>query len=309
MITAIRRKFFLVLVSLAFGLSSPAEVVAQKKIAVISDTQAPMWIEDVFLKSRQNEKATALLMQDIIREKPVHLFILGDVVALGYKDKKWKAMDSYLQACRTSGIIVSALLGNHDVMIRANKGEQKFQVRFPELVRTGYVKVIDSIAFVLLNSNFKKLSTDDIQNQQVWLQSTLKSLDQDPSVIAIVAACHHAPYSNSKVVGSSKNVQQHFVPLFLQSSKSCLFVTGHSHAFEHFNIQGKTFVITGGGGGIHQPLKTSNPEWNDLALNYKPMFHYLTVARTNRQLNFTSHYLSPDMTTMEEGYSFNIAIR
>ncbi len=276
---------------------------AQPKIAFVSDTQEPMWIEDVFLKSDRNEKATSLIMADIARQKPTQLFMLGDVVALGYKNKKWKAMDLYLQQCRDSGVVVSALLGNHDVMMRAEKGEQKFQQRFPDHMRTGFFKVIDSVAVVLLNSNFKNLSAEDIQTQQIWLQSTLQKLDHDPSVLLIIMTCHHAPFSNSKVVGSSKSVQSYFVPYFFQSTKCRLFITGHSHAFEHFKKEGKNFVIIGGGGGIHQPLNSSNTELNDLAPNYKPMFHYLVAQRIKHQVMITSHYLTQDFLNVKVGYS------
>ena len=193
-------------------------------------------------------------------------------------------------------------------MSRAKKGEQKFQQRFPDHVRTGYIKIIDSIAVVLLNSNFKKLSKEDIQIQQNWLQSTLKKLDQDPSVLTIITTCHHAPFSNSKIVGSSKPVQTYFVPLFLQSIKCQLFITGHSHAFELFKKEGKQFLIVGGGGGIHQPLNASSPEMNDLGADHKPMFHYVLLYRQHHQLAITSHYLAPDFTNMKSDYSFTVPI-
>jgi UDP-2,3-diacylglucosamine pyrophosphatase LpxH len=296
---------FIIIISACF---LSLKVNGQTQIAFVSDTQAPMWIEKVFLKSNRNELATSVVMASIAKQKPTQLFILGDVVALGYKDKKWNAMDSYVRVCRDSGIQVSALLGNHDVMSRAKKGEEKFQQRFPDHVRTGYVKIIDSIAVVLLNSNFKKLSKEDIQFQQNWLLATLKKLDLDPSVLTIITTCHHAPFSNSKIVGSSKPVQTYFVPLFFQSTKCQLFITGHSHAFELFKKEGKQFLIVGGGGGIHQPLNTSTPDMNDLATDYKPMFHYATLKRTNHMLHIMSQYLTEDFSSLKEGYSFTVAI-
>jgi UDP-2,3-diacylglucosamine pyrophosphatase LpxH len=278
----------------------------QNKIAFVSDTQAPMWIEDVFLKSNNNEKATALLFSEIVNQKPTDLFILGDVVSLGHKEKKWKAMDDYLQRCRQEGIKVSALLGNHDVMSKPKKGEQKFQQRFPDQVRTGFTKVTDSIAVVMLNSNFKKLSQKDMETQQAWLKTELLELDMNTSIKTIVVSCHHAPYSNSKIVGSSELVQKYFVPLFLKSAKSKLFITGHSHAFEHFKKEGKDFLVIGGGGGIHQPLKSENFTWQDLASDYKPMFHYLDMTRQGNSLSLISHSLKKDFSGFETGYSFII---
>ena len=58
-----------------------------REIVFVSDTQAPMWEEKIFLRSNQNEKATGLIFDDITRENPLALFILGDVVSLGYKEK------------------------------------------------------------------------------------------------------------------------------------------------------------------------------------------------------------------------------
>src|SRR5437899_9313757 len=97
---------------------------------MISDTQAPMWIEKVFLKSHHNEKATSILFDQIVKQKPEFLFILGDVTAKSSKKRRWRAMDNYLSSCRAAGIAVNALLGNHDMMGNARKGESNFLKRF-----------------------------------------------------------------------------------------------------------------------------------------------------------------------------------
>lgn len=281
---------------------------AQKEMVFVSDTQAPMWVEKVVLKSNQNVKATGLVFNDILTQRPAALFILGDVVTLGYREKKWIHMDSYLDSCRKAGIQVSALLGNHDVMTRSKKGETQFQKRFPNHQRTGFYQVVDSVAVVFLNSNFKKLSSADIHQQLLWLGSTLKNLDNDPAVLVTVTACHHAPYSNSKIVGSSEKVQEYFVPDFMRSRKAQLFITGHSHNFELFIRDGKNFLVIGGGGGIHQPLTKTEKRLNDVSADYKPQFHYVVVQRKARNLSLTSRYLKDDFSGFSEGHKFSIAI-
>src|SRR5882762_5235514 len=109
-------KYLSVWVVFALFFSPSFSVLAQEahrpSIAIISDTQAPMWIEKVFLKPDHNEKATAILFDQIVKMKPEYLFILGDVTSWSAKERKWDAMDGYLQACRNSGIKVSALFGN-----------------------------------------------------------------------------------------------------------------------------------------------------------------------------------------------------
>lgn len=284
----------------------PAQVTdsLREEIAFISDTQAPMCVEKIFLKSNQNTLATELLFRDITQFRPRCLFILGDVVSKGPREKKWEKMDQYLASARSSGIPVYALLGNHDVMGSAKKGEIQFNKRFPDQVNTGFVKIVDSVAVVLLNSNFKTLSPEKQKQQQDFYAKTLADLDADPGVRCIIVTCHHAPYSNSTIVGSNKTVQEQFVPLFRQSKKARLFMTGHAHDFEYFRFDGKYFLTIGGGGGLHQPLNTGKDRLPNEAGDYNPEFQYVLIKRIGTQLNITSKRLKTDFSGIETGYGF-----
>lgn len=271
-----------------------------------SDTQKPMWIETLFLKKNHNQQATKMLFEAVGKRRPSALFIMGDVVSLGYSNRQWKPMDAYLKSLRDNNISVYAALGNHEVMGRPGKGVQKFQRRFPEHSVTGYVQVKDSVAVVLLNSNFGSLSAEENKKQVAWYEKTLTKLDADPSIHFIISGCHHSPYTNSKIVGASKDVQEKFVPLFLASKKSRLFISGHSHNFEHFQKGGKDFLVIGGGGGLHQPLRTGQGCTTDLAAGYKPQFHYLTVKRSNGELKVCSVQLKKDFSCFEDGQTMAV---
>jgi UDP-2,3-diacylglucosamine pyrophosphatase LpxH len=275
-------------------------------IAFSSDTQAPMWVETLWLKKTNNKTATRNLFSDIANRRPGSLFILGDVVNLGSSNKQWRPMDKYLGELRSEGINVYAALGNHEVMGNTGKGERKFQQRFPQHCPTGYVEVKDSIAVVLLNSNFNKLSPIQNEVQEEWYKNTLARLDADPAIQFIITGCHHSPYTNSKIVKPSTEVQERFVPAFLQSAKSRLFISGHCHGFEHFKVEGKDFLVIGGGGGLHQPLKTGDDITPDLAADYKPLFHYLTVKRKGGQLELTSYKIRNDYNSFDPGLAFEV---
>lgn len=292
----------------ADGQTSPGDNPATTGIAFVSDTQQPMWIEELFLHPDHNTKATAMIFSDILEQKPRAVYLLGDVVALGYRNSKWAAVDTFLDSCHKKGILTFGLLGNHDVMGEAKKGEMNFQKRFPVHVHTGYLSIVDSIGIILLNSNFRKLSATDQSRQQTWYDSTLQNLDSDPGIKGIIVACHHAPYSNSKVVGSSKPVQGRFVPSFIRSRKAILFMTGHSHNFEYFKIKEKVFLVIGGGGGLHQPLDTSQHRLPDLAGGYKPMFHYLKLTIYPERLHLISRSLNKDFSGFTDSFSFDIKI-
>ena len=284
-----------------------ATVPLEPEMIFVSDTQQPMSVEKIILKSNNNIQATAAIFNSVVKQKPTSVYMLGDIVSLGYANRKWKKVDIFLDSCRKAGIAVYGVLGNHDVMGRRRKGERNFQKRFPLNVRTGYVAITDSVAVVLLNSNFKTLSVSSINKQQSWYRSIMASLDTTSAVKAIIVCCHHAPYTNSKIVGSSHTVQEYFVPDFIQSKKAKLFVTGHAHAFEHFKMKGKDFLVIGGGGGLHQPLDSSKKRIPDLAGNYKPPFHYLSIKRKAGNLVITSYFLKKSETNaFDLGHSFDL---
>lgn len=270
----------------------------------LADTQQPMWVETILLKRNNNKTATAGIFAEILRRKPGSLYMLGDVVALGYSNKQWKNVDLFLDSCRKLGTHVSGILGNHEIMGRRKKGERNFDKRFPLNVRTGYFSVTDSVAVILLNSNFRSLSVTEKERQKNWYEAMLESLDETDSIKAVIVTCHHAPYSNSKVVKGSNSVQEYFIPAYLKSKKAQLFITGHAHAFERFSYKGKDFIVIGGGGGLHQPLNKSASGIPDLANDYKPMFHYLSVQRFDDKLLVTSHYLKENFLSFEVGHTF-----
>ena len=271
-----------------------------------SDTQQPMWVEKLWLKSHENERATAALFKELLSQEPTDLFLLGDVVNLGYKQSRWTLVDSALAGARKLGFEVNALLGNHEVMERAAAGERAFQSRFPAHVKTGYCVRKDSIAVVLLNSNFSKLTAEERDVQLQWYGSTLAVLDTTKSVAVIIVCCHHSPYSESKIVGSNKDVQALFVAPFLEASKTQLFITGHAHLFEHFSKEDKHFFVIGGGGGLHHPLsKKPGPEVS-LDPGYDPLFHYLTVQLCDGRLKVVSRKLTDDFSGFEDGRIFDV---
>ncbi|QJW91701.1 metallophosphoesterase [Spirosoma taeanense] len=275
-------------------------------ILFLSDTQAPMWVERLVLRAHQNTKATQAIFAEIIRRQPSVLYWLGDIVSLGFRNNKWPMIDRFLENCRQVGTAVYAIMGNHDVMGRPRKGARNFQQRFPEHSPTGYLQITDGIAVIMLNSNFQIMSAADLVKQQTWYEQTLREMDDNPAIRVIIVTCHHAPYSNSKLVGSSKLVQQRFVPCYIKSQKARLFITGHSHAFERYQFEGKEFLVIGGGGGLRQPLNTSPSRLPDIATQYKPMFHYLAVRREGDALELISYCLKSDFSGFDIGYSYEI---
>ena len=287
----------------------PSDDSSESELYFVSDTQQPMWVEQILLRSHNNRKATADILARLIKHNPKNLYMLGDIVSLGYSGSKWKKVDAFLESCQNQGTEVCAIMGNHDVMGRRKKGEKNFQKRFPGHVRTGYVSITDGVGIVMLNSNFGTLTTAEELEQKNWYKTKLAELDTSEDIKAIIVCCHHSPYTNSRIVGSNKRVQEQFVPDYIASKKAKLFLSGHAHAFEHFKIKGKDFFVIGGGGGLHQPLKNSVSGHMDFALHYKPKFHFLSVKSVDdHHLSVTSHFLKNDFSGFDTGFSFCTAV-
>jgi len=287
----------------------PPDSLSAPLLEFVSDTQEPMGVERLYLAATQNRRATAMIYSSILHDKPAALFMLGDVVSLGYRNKKWTRTDHFLDSARKEGIKVYGLLGNHDVMFRDRRGQINFNKRFPEHRHTGYLQVVDSIAMVMLNSNFGKLTAKEDEQQQLWYTKTIDSLNNQPAIKGIIVASHHPAFTNSNIVGPSAGVRQQFLPGFLATKKCVLYITGHAHAFEHFKYQEKNFLVVGGGGGLHQPLTVKASMPVDLALSYKPFFHYLQIRRYGNFLQLRSWGLKPDFSGFFSGYSFIINLQ
>jgi hypothetical protein len=297
--------FILIIVSLAVPLMASAQT-KPPVIAFASDTQEPMWVEKIFLKQDHNLKATKMIFKDVDTLRPAAFFILGDVVSLGKSKAAWNNIDKYIKQLRNDSIPVFATLGNHEVMFNAAKGTKNFLSRFPLYNPAGSAQIVDSVAVVLLNSNFGAMSAAEITAQNDWYKQQLNVLDKDPAVKCVIVGCHHSPYTNSKIVNPSIAVQQNFVEPFLHAAKCVLFISGHSHNYERFKMKDKYFVVIGGGGGLHQPLKANNDSMHDLSGDYKPAFHYLKITRIHDKLELTSRQLKPDFSGFRDGFSFSI---
>ena len=281
-----------------------------KEFAFISDTQSPMWVEAVVEARNQNERATRMLFTDILKDSSLSaVFHFGDVTECGSKDDLWLPIDSFLTNANKRDLPVYAAIGNHDYMSSAKASEVKFKQRFPLFQRTGYFVTIGNAAFVLLNSNFSELTDSESLRQRTWYAATLDSLDQAPSIVFVFVGCHHPPFTNNTMVGASDGVRKHFVPPFLAHKKCILFLSGHSHAIEHFKKVNKDFLVLGGGGGLQHTLLVGNKQKeHDLfpIQTKKRMFHYVHCSIANDSVKISIRMIKEDFSGIYPAYVFSI---
>lgn len=258
-----------------------SEGAAPRTIAIVGDTQRTGLLERGLLGRRQNDEERETVLRAIAGERPDMLLMLGDQVVAG-DDSDWEYFDQIIAPVRAAEIPTMALLGNHDYDGEdPRRSVANFCERFPHqrgkihgLVRLG------DLALVTLDSNFDRLSERDIERSTRRYQLTLDTLDADPSVRTVIVASHHPPYTNSDLSGGADlaRVEALFARPFHAARKTRLYLSGHVHSYERFEIGGKTFVVSGGGGGPRREVDNGpdRPYHNDVYRQgrLRP-FHYL----------------------------------
>ncbi len=267
------------------------------KLYFISDCQQPLMLEKIRLKPYRNEEARDTLFSDIIRQEPQNLFLLGDLTSKGSNQKSWNPLDELLHHLKLGKTSIHAIPGNHEYYTNAKKGIQNYAKRFPGDPLYGYCVKVDSMAIVMLNSNFNKLDPGEFQKQQSWYKATMTSLDTESGIKMILVCVHHSPYTNSKIVKPSLSVILNFLPRFKSSPKAKLLISGHSHNLEFFtdNFK-KNYLVIGGGGGLSQPLHLPGKRlYGDLIpQDTKPVYFYLIAERKGNSLVLSARGLQRD---------------
>lgn len=293
---------FLVLTTVCLSQSGIHENNDTLRFCFLSDTQEPLFLESLFLKYNNNALARKLIFEQIHELQPTSVFHLGDLVSIGFDNDRWGDIDQFVKTLHEHKIDFLPIPGNHEYIFFPKKSISNFKSRYPYARLTGYSQRYNNLAVVLFNSNFDDLSEDERNGQLHWYRGTLREYESDPSIDFIIIGCHHSPFTNSKIVSASKRVRDYYLPEYYESKKCKLFLSGHAHAYEHFRMNGKDFLVIGGGGGIQQPLRIGgNAEYQDIFSNSleKRMFHFLTIKTYDDKLSVELKMLTKDFKGFE----------
>jgi hypothetical protein len=288
----------------------PFDPQTRNKLLFLSDTQAPSIFETLFLRPDHNEEATRKILDRAAEEKDVAAaFLLGDVTRAASNESNWKVIDGFLAKLKAEDVPAFGAIGNHDYMWTSKAGERNFLRHFPQLKKLWYSVVVGPVAVIVLNSNFGQMTAKARAEQMTYYQDALDQFGSDPDIRGILVCCHHSPYTNTTVVGPDKKVQEYFVPPFVKSRKGMIFLSGHAHAAEHFVLQGKDFLVLGGGGGLLHPCLTGEKcIWGDVfpIKDQRRLFHYVTADIGDEGLTVAYHMLFIDLTAFQTVGRFSL---
>ena len=212
-------------------------------------------------------KNTKVVAEAIRREKPWFVINTGDMVKNGAKEEEWI---SFFQA--SSFIHNSSLypaIGNHDMPVSAFC--KYFSLPNNEIY---YSFDYGNTHFTILNSN-----TPLSPAQLLWMWKDLQVKKTWKIVVF-----HHPPYS-SGYHGNTTLIR--LWTLFFKMAGVDIVFSGHDHDYEHVNIGGIHYIVTGGGGA---PLyRVGRSKWTVVS---NSTYHYCKVSINSSHLYFES--LKPD---------------
>ncbi|MBK9247256.1 MAG: metallophosphoesterase [Ignavibacteria bacterium] len=280
-------------------------------IILLGDTQRTLWVE---FWREQNDSIREVIFPQILTHLPLAIVHLGDIVNWGASNSEWEYFDRISKPARDAGVGFVNVLGNHEYYGRNAIAFKKISARFPIMRRSLAEKrswnytVIDSIAFLVLDSNIEELTTEQIDEQSTWLDSTLKALNTNSLVRNVVLCTHHPAYTNSTVAEEVEEVQEFIRTASRVSRKFTLAASGHAHTYEHFKVTNTLDVIvTGGGGGPRQELQPAKDSLHYDTYNGGVIrnFNYCTILRNNDTLHVAMMHFNENTKTWQEGDRFD----
>ncbi len=272
------------------------EIQARKDwFIVVGDTQSISPWE--FWRER-NDKERGLITDEIARREPAFVIHLGDLTTRGSSEKCWQEFDEMHKEFRTKKIPYFPILGNHELYGSHRKALHNYFERFPHLhQRRWYSFTWNEVAMVMIDSSFQTLTQEQVEQQTRWYSDELERFEEKAKIDFVIVCCHEPPFTNNRVVSSSEKAKLYFADPFLRFQKTCLFFSGHSHSYERFQMDGKFFIVSGGGGGPRHKviIDPRKQRYQDLFSGPElRFFHFCEIESRNDTLVFKVLRLDSD---------------
>ena len=275
-------------------------------IIFIGDTQKTNKLQ---LLSEKNTGIQDSLFKKISNDNPDLIIHLGDLVEFGSSYSDWNEFDNFSDYVDKENIPFFSVLGNHEYHGNDKKALAHFFSRFKyfEDKQSWFSFITNGLGVILINSNEDNMSSDEINLQLDWFHNQMNEFNSSNDVSHIIIVSHHPPYTNMHVQyfknafpfihskdWSSNYIRKNYAEVFLASEKAILFISGHTHSFEHFIIDNKHFIVSGGGGGPRDPINLEGA-YNDVFIG--PVirnFHYCRLIRNDNSWIFEMVEYSKD---------------
>ncbi|GMV43638.1 MAG: hypothetical protein AMXMBFR64_53540 [Myxococcales bacterium] len=214
-------------------------------------------------------------------------FFNGDFTAAGLQaefDTWWTAMSAI-----TIRRVLMAVQGNHEFFADIYYAQLALPDRgdLPDEYREhAWSFDLGNIHFVGLDSNTEEAAAAQVP----WLDADLAAARKDPDIDWIITMMHHPAYSACTNHGSTKRVQDLWVPVFEKHSVDVAF-SGHDHNYERTvpikanqevsTAEGVTYIVAG---GFFSPPYSNGKDWWTAASAHGEKANYVVVEVEGKTL-------------------------
>jgi len=225
----------------------------------------------VFGDTRTQHQRHQTVVERLLVLEPDFVIHTGDLVGDGRLAREWERFFE-IERELMAHVPTFLVLGNHE-----RDNPRYFDLFYLPGNERWYTFDYGNARFVCLqvdgNADFGPGS-----EQYVWLEETLAANTQ-PWLFVVF----HVPAYTSVRVGLEDAVRQALSPLFEQHGVDVVF-NGHSHNYERNEVNGITYVVTGGGGAPLYAMQEREPTQAAFALAY----HVVLVEIDGDQLKATA---------------------
>ena len=223
-----------------------------------------------FGDTRTQHQFHQVVVERIVEVEPDFVLHTGDLVAMGSASPHWETFFEIERELLARAPLFPAL-GNHEV-------------NHPRYFDLFYLPGNERwYAFDYGNARFVCLQVDGIADfgpgseQYTWLEETLAANTQPWLFVYF----HIPPYSSVQD-NFEHYVRQTLTPLFEQHGVDVVF-NGHRHNYERSEVNGVTYVVTGGGGAPLHAIQGREPAQVAFAVAY----HFVLLEVSGNHLEAT----------------------
>lgn len=236
-----------------------------------------------------NPRVRKYLVDQIARERPDALFVSGDLPFQGGHRADWDEYRAETKPWTDENLRVYPVIGNHEMIPPGPDALKNYFAEFPWLAgRAWYSVQLGGVYLIALDSNSGHEETSFADGpQRKWLESQLAHLPPEVDFVFFVI---HMPLVNdvqSEVIADLPATNEVDLRRYLESQSKLthakfVVVSGHIHNYERFELNGISYIVSGGGGAKPYPVFARSPQdlYRDPAY---PNFNYLTLQVHGKQ--------------------------
>lgn len=242
-----------------------------------------------------NPQAREFLADQVALVHPDAVELTGDVPYAGGRTADYDEFRLETKAWREEHLRVYPALGNHEFVGTQQECLNNWWSAFPEVRgRRWYsVQLGKRIYLIDLDSN-SDLRPDS--TQMLWLHEQVQHL---PTTVDFVfVALHHPPVADEQTVHEVDHnpraneiaVRDYLSGIAPKAHARFIVAAGHIHNYERFEVNGVTYLVSGGGGA--RPYEVDRSPADKYQATDTVNFHYVLFKLDGRSLEAAMYRLS-----------------